>query len=83
VRRAAMATSYVLFKDEDFDEQSGELIGPVWIVRSEEDGDEEEQDRWMTRSEAKALAESLGLPFEVDGMTDEELEEFKRQQGLG
>ena len=77
-----MATKYVLFKDEDFDEHSGELIGPVWIVRSEEDGDEEEQDQWMTRSAAKALAEQLGLPFEVDGMTDDELEEFKRQQGL-
>lgn len=80
-----MPTKFVLFKDEDFDEANGEPIGKVWIVHSEEDDDEELQDEWMTRSDAKKLAESIGYPFELEGtsMTDEELDAFKREHGFG
>ena len=71
---------YVLFKDEDFDELTGELVGPAWIISEDDDSDEERG--WMPRTEAKQLATELGVPFEVDGMTDEKLEAFKQQQGL-
>jgi hypothetical protein len=73
---------YVLFKDEDFDEATGELVGPVWIVHDESDDDAEEERGWMPRRAAKQLAADLGIPFEVDGMTDEEFDAFKKQQGL-
>jgi ribosomal 50S subunit-associated protein YjgA (DUF615 family) len=76
-----MTTKYVLFKDESFDDQTREMMGKVWVVHSEEDDNEEEM-RWMSRTEAKRLAESLGYPFELEGssMTDDELESFKLQQ---
>jgi hypothetical protein len=74
-------THYVLFKDEDFDSTKGEMVGKAWVVHSEENDDEEEA-KWMTRTEAKQLAESLGYPFELEGssMTDEELDAFRRSQ---
>jgi hypothetical protein len=78
-----LATKYVLFKDEDFDEATGEVVGKAWVVHSEEDDDEEEA-KWMTRSEAKQLSGSLGYPFELEGtsMTDDELDRFRREQGF-
>ena len=79
-----MTAKFVLFKDEDFDESTGEPVGKVWIVRSEEDDEEELRDEWMLRSEAKKLAEEIGYPFELEGtsMTDEEVGAFKRERGL-
>jgi hypothetical protein len=78
--RAEMALKWCTFKGEDFDEASGEDLGPV--ILSSEDGSEiEELPGWMTRSQAKAIAVERGLEFDVDGPTDEELEEFKREQG--
>ena len=79
-----MTAKFVLFKDEDFDESTGEPVGKVWIVHSEEDDEEELRDEWMLRSEAKKLAEEIGYPFELEGtsMTDEEVGAFKRERGL-
>jgi ribosomal 50S subunit-associated protein YjgA (DUF615 family) len=58
-------------------------VGKVWVVHSEE-GDDEEEMKWMSRTDAKRLAESLDYPFELEGssMTDEELDDFRRQQGM-
>jgi hypothetical protein len=78
-----MTTKYVLWKEEDWDKRSGEMVGKAWVVHSEEDDDEEEA-KWMTRTEAKELAESRDCPFDLEGssMTDEELEQVNRDQGL-
>jgi hypothetical protein len=69
----------VIFKGEDYSDEAGEDFGPVFIVHNEAEPPEEVG--WMPRSEAKQLAQHRGYAFEVDGMTDEELEAFKRSQG--
>ena len=71
-----MAERYVVFKGEDMPEELGEDVGPVYVVRAGDPGDAEERG-WMSRSQAKQLAADLGYPLEIDGPSDEELEELR------
>ncbi len=69
----------VVFKGEDFDEEAGEDIGPAIVT--DDAGSFHDDQGWMTRSEAKALAAELSYRFELDAPSDEELADFKRRHG--
>lgn len=71
-----MAERYVLFKGEDMPEELDEDVGPVFVVHSDEPRNDEERG-WMSRSQARRLAEELGYALEIDGPSDEELEQLK------
>jgi hypothetical protein len=68
---------YVVFKGEDMPDELDEDVGPVIVVHSDEPQDYEERG-WMSRSQAKQLATELGYALEIDGPSDEELEQLKR-----
>ena len=72
----------VYFKGEDFDEDELDEIGPVAVV-DEETGDVLDDHGRQTRTYAKQLAQKLDLKIELDAMTDEELDAFKRANGYG
>jgi hypothetical protein len=66
---------YVLFKGEDMPDELDEDVGPVVVVHEPQDYEER---GWMSRSQAKQLAAELGYALEIDGPSDEELEQLKR-----
>jgi hypothetical protein len=68
---------FVLLKGEDFDEESGDDVGPVGVSDSGEARIEEDHG-WLTRSDGRRLAERLGYVFEIDGPTDDELDAIRR-----
>jgi hypothetical protein len=68
-----------VFKPEDYSEEAGEDVGPLFVIHDEDESPEVTE--WMPRSAARKFAEERGYEFEVDGMTDEELEAFKKAQG--
>jgi hypothetical protein len=71
-----MAT-VVYFKGEDFDEEEVDEVGSVAVVDGET-GAVVADHGWQTRTYAKQLAQKLDLRLELDAMTDEELDAFKR-----
>jgi hypothetical protein len=68
---------YVIFKGEDMPDELDEDVGPVIVVHSDQSRDYEERG-WMSRSRAKQLAAELGFALEIDGPSDDELEQLKR-----
>jgi hypothetical protein len=75
-----VAERYVLFKGEDMPDELDEDVGPVIVVHSDEPRDEEERG-WMSRSQAKRLAAELAYALEIDGPSDEELEQLRPDDG--
>jgi hypothetical protein len=71
-----MAERYVIFKGEDMPDELDEDVGPVIVVHSDEPQIYDERG-WMSRSQAKQLATELGYALEIDGPSDEELEQLK------
>ena len=70
----------VYFKAEDFDEANADEIGSVAVV-DEHTASVRDDHGWQSRSYAKELAARLKLRVELDGMTDAELDAFKRANG--
>jgi hypothetical protein len=68
-----MSNLHATFKWEDEDEETGEMVGPLFVW--DEDKDEmhwQSEDEWMRESEARKLAEEKGWGYNVDGPTPEE-----------
>ena len=76
-----MPDRYVVFKAEDLPDEL-EDVGPVIVVHSDEPQNYDERG-WMSRSQAKRLAAELGYALEIDGPSDEELEQLKRDDEPG
>jgi hypothetical protein len=72
----------VYFKGEDFDEGEGDEVGPIAVV-DEDTGAVRRDHGWNTRTYAKSLAADLNIRVELDGMSDDELEAFKKLNGYG
>jgi hypothetical protein len=73
---------YVIFKGEDMPDELDEDVGPVLVVHS--DAAESNDERgWMSRSHAKQLAAELGYALEIDGPSDEELQQLRRDDEAG
>lgn len=70
----------VHFKGEDFDEAEGDEVGMVAIV-DEDSGAVRDDHGWNSRTYAKKLAADRGLGVELDGMSDEQLDAFKKARG--
>jgi hypothetical protein len=68
---------YVVFKGEDMPDELHEDVGPVVVVHSDKPQNYDERG-WMSRSQAQQLAEELGYALQIDGPSDEELEQLKR-----
>ena len=77
-----MGEQYVIFKGEDMPEELEEDVGPVVVVHSDATQSYEERG-WMSRSQAKQLASELGYVLEIDGPSDEELEQLRREDEPG
>jgi hypothetical protein len=77
-----MPERYVIFKGEDMPDELDEDVGPVLVVHSDEPQNHDERG-WMSRSQAKQLASDLGYALEIDGPSDEELEQLKRDDEGG
>jgi hypothetical protein len=73
---------YVFFKGEDMPDELDEDVRPVIVVHSDEPQNCDERG-WMSRSQAKQLASELGYALEIDGPSDEELEQLKRDDETG
>ena len=59
-----------------------EDVGPVIVVHTDEPQNYDERG-WMSRSQARQLAAELGYALEIDGPSDEELEQLKRDEEPG
>jgi hypothetical protein len=70
---------YVIFKGEDMPDELDEDVGPVIVVHTDQPQDYDERG-WMSRSQARQLAAELGYALEIDGPSDEELEQLKRAE---
>ena len=77
-----MAERYVVFKGEDMPDELDEDVGPVVVVHSDEPQNYDERG-WMSRSQAKQLAANLGYKLQIDGPSDEELVQLKRDEEPG
>ena len=71
-----MGERYVIFKGEDMSDALDEDVGPVVIVHSDEPQNYDERG-WMSRSQARQLAAELGFVLEIDGPSDEELQQLR------
>jgi hypothetical protein len=76
-RRSSVGERYVIFKSEDMPDELNEDMGPVIVVHSDQSRDYEERG-WMSRSQAKQLAAELGYALQIDGLSDEQLGQLKR-----
>lgn len=74
-----MGERYVIFKGEDMPDELDEDVGPVIVVHTDQPQDYDERG-WMSRSQARQLAAELGYALEIDGPSDEELEQLKRAE---
>jgi len=81
-RWSSMGDRYVIFKGEDMPDELDEDVGPVIVVHSDEPENYDERG-WMSRSQAKQLAAELGYALEIDGPSDEELAQLKRDEEPG
>jgi hypothetical protein len=70
---------YVIFKGEDMPDELDEDVGPVIVVHTDQPQNYDERG-WMSRSQARQLAAELGYALEIDGPSDEELEQLKRDE---
>jgi hypothetical protein len=70
---------YVIFKGEDMPDELDEDVGPVIVVHTDQPQNYDERG-WMSRSQARQLAAELGYALEIDGPSDEELEQLKRAE---
>jgi hypothetical protein len=73
---------YVIFKGEDMPDELDEDVGPVIVVHSDDPQNYDERG-WMSRSQARQLAAELGYALEIDGPSDEELEQLRRDDEAG
>lgn len=74
-----MGERYVIFKGEDMPDELDEDVGPVIVVHTDQPQNYDERG-WMSRSQARQLAAELGYALEIDGPSDEELEQLKRAE---
>lgn len=73
---------YVVFKSEDMPDELNEDVGPVIVVHSDEPQDHDDRG-WMSRTQARQVAAELGYALEIDGPSDEELEQLRRDDEAG
>jgi hypothetical protein len=75
-RCLSVGERYVIFKGGDMPDELDEDVGPVIVVHSDEPQNYAERG-WMSRSQAKQVAAELGYALEIDGPSDEELEQLR------